>query len=135
MLTPMVNSAQYASERRNVLVRSVLPSWAGARISASISCGITARSVVADDVARAAHCVNEWLLETLVHRLPQPADVHVYQIGLRIELQVPHAFEEHRARDHLTGTPHEVLEQGELARREVQVLAGARRAAPEQVEL
>ena len=40
--------------------------------------------------------------------------MHVDQIGLRVKVQVPDIFEQHRARDHLADAAHQVLEQLEL---------------------
>ncbi len=63
----MVNSAQYASASRNVLVRSAFPKGA-CEGAGALSVGATL--TIADDVARAAHRVNKGLVEALVDGLP-----------------------------------------------------------------
>ena len=75
------------------------------------------------------------MIRATVDRLAQPADVHVDQVALRIEVQVPHALEQHGARHHLAGAAHEELEELELARGELDLAPGARHAPRQQVEL
>jgi len=70
-----------------------------------------------------------------VEGLPQPAHVHVDHVGLRVEVQVPDAFEQHGARHDLARMPHQVLEQAELASREVHGPAAAGHLAPDEVHL
>src|SRR5690606_29530527 len=66
-------------------------------------------------VARAADGMQQRALEAAVDLRAQPADVHVDHVGLRVEVVVPDALEQHRARDHLTRMAHQELEQLELA--------------------
>src|SRR5688572_22599578 len=72
-----------------------------------------------ESVAGAADGVDQGLLEALVHPLAQPADMHVDDVGLRIEMIVPHRLEQHGAGDELALVAHQVLEQRELARLQV----------------
>ena len=78
--------------------------------------------------------MDESPLGAAIDRLAQAADVHVDEIALRIEVQVPDALEQHRPRDHLPLPPHEELEQLLLARGELDLAAGPRDLAGEQVE-
>src|SRR5665213_1596700 len=90
---------------------------------------------IADHIARAPHRVDQRLREALVHGLTQPAHVHIDEIGLRIELQIPHPFEQHGARHHLVCVAHQELQQLELAGGALDFLAGAHHRAAEQVHL
>ena len=55
----------------------------------------------------------------------QPRDMHVDDIGLRIEMIVPDVLEQHGARHHLAGMSHQIFEQAEFARLQID-LAGRR---------
>ncbi len=66
--------------------------------------------------------------------LPQTADVHVDHVGLRVEMIVPHALEQHGARHHLPAVAHHELQQLEFARREFDFLAVAHDPARHPVE-
>src|SRR6516164_2588899 len=79
--------------------------------------------------------MDERVIAAAVDRLPQAADVYVDQIALRIEVQVPHALEQHGTRHHLPGPPHQELEQPHLTCREIELAAGTGHAPLEQVEL
>ena len=52
-------------------------------------------------------------------------NVHVDHVGLRIEVIVPHVLQQHRAGHDLAGMPHQIFEQAELARLQLQFLSGA----------
>jgi hypothetical protein len=78
--------------------------------------------------------VNQRTREAFIDRIAQPAHVHVGDVGLRIEVQVPDAFQQHGAGDDLPGPPHQELQQLEFLGGEVDVLAGARDFASQQVE-
>src|SRR6476619_911853 len=95
---------------------------------------LTAAILAAEPVAGAAHGVQQGFRKTRVDLLPQAADVHVDDVGLRIEVVVPHRLEQHRAGDHAFGLAHQVFEQAELARQQFDALAAALRFAGEQVE-
>ncbi len=66
--------------------------------------------------------------------LPQLADVHVDHVRLRVEVIVPDVLEQHGARDDLAGMAHEVLEELELARLQLDGARAARDLAGEQVD-
>src|SRR5262245_30420249 len=85
-------------------------------------------------VPGAAHRVDQ-LRPALVDLAAQPADVALDDVGLRIEMKIPDVLQKHGPRHHATGVAHQVLEQLELARLEVDARAGARHRALDQVEL
>jgi hypothetical protein len=51
-----------------------------------------------------------------VYLAAQAADLHVDDVGLRIEVAVPDGLEQHGARDHLPLVAHQVGEQAQFAR-------------------
>src|SRR3954470_10621845 len=76
------------------------------------------------NITRAPHRVNERLGEALVDGVAQSAHVHIGDVGLRIEMQVPHAFQQHGARHRLTRVAHQVFEQLELLRGQLDAASG-----------
>ena len=71
---------------------------------------------VANHVPGAANGVDERTVEALVDLRSQPRDMHVNNVGLRVEVIVPDMLEQHGAGHHLAGVLHQELEQAELAR-------------------
>src|SRR4051794_3754363 len=71
------------------------------------------------DIADPPERVDERAVEVPVHLVPEPVDVHVYDVGEPVEVEVPDVLLNHGAANDLAGMTHEVLEQGELLRREV----------------
>src|SRR5271155_3599962 len=63
-----------------------------------------------------------------VELAPQIADLHVDDIGLRHEVEIPDILEQHRTGHDLSGSAHEIFEQSEFSRQEVNRLAVAPRA-------
>ena len=61
--------------------------------------------------------------------------MHVDHVGLRVEVIVPDAFQQHGARHHLAGMAHQVFEQPEFARLQVDRLPRALHLAAQQIEL
>ncbi len=59
----------------------------------------------------------------------------VHDVGLRIEVKIPHVLEQHGARHDLTGVAHQVFQQAEFARLQQNVLAVARDFAFQPVHL
>lgn len=45
---------------------------------------------------------------------PQATDLHVINVGLRVEAVVPHVFQQHGAGDCVVGIQHEIRQQPEL---------------------
>src|SRR5689334_20109637 len=88
----------------------------------------------AEDIANAAHRVQQFLLEGTIDLVAQPAHEHVDDVGLRIEAVRPDVREDHRLRYDPAAIPHQVLEERELARPQIQRLAVAGHAAREEIE-
>src|SRR5262245_6934005 len=91
--------------------------------------GVDSRSLVravTDHVSRSAHRMQQRLGEALVDLAPQSRNVHIDNVGLRIEVIVPDVLEQHGARDNLTGMLHQVFEQAKFARLQHDRLAAAR---------
>src|SRR5260370_7820036 len=77
---------------------------------------MTTSFAVADHIPCAANRMQQSLGETLIDLRAQPRDVHVDDVGLRVEMIIPHVLEQHGASDDLTRVLHEILEQTELPR-------------------
>src|ERR1700722_12022959 len=60
-----------------------------------------------------------------VELAPQVADLDVDDIGLRHEIEIPHVFEQHRPGHDLAGPAHEIFEQSEFPRQQIDRLAVA----------
>src|SRR6266571_9010011 len=68
----------------------------------SISCSLRG----AQAIPCAADGVQQGMVEVLVDFLSQPADMHVDHVGLRVEVVVPHVFQEHRPGYDMAGIAH-----------------------------
>src|SRR6185503_12697100 len=84
------------------------------------------------DAANRLDCVR---LAALVQFRSQMADVRFDDVGLWVEMIVPHTFEQHRSSDDLTALIHQLLENSKLARLEDDGGAVATHFAPQQVDL
>src|SRR4029079_8817936 len=71
------------------------------------------RTLLSDDITHAANGLQTLGLEGRIDLVAQPADQHVDDVGLGIEVVVPDVRQDHRLRDDLPGVSHEVLEEGE----------------------
>src|SRR5581483_7860195 len=87
----------------------------------------------ADHVAGIADGSQQLPLLIRIDLLPELADVHVDDIGLRVEVIVPHVLEQHGPGNDLTGVAHEVLEQLELPRLQLDRARAAPDLAAEQI--
>src|ERR1039457_122568 len=97
--------------------------------------GRSLSAIVAHHVPRPAYGMDQDPVESAVDRLSQAADMHVNEVCLRVELQIPHSLEQHGARDHLARAPHEKLEERKFLRRKLDLAAGATRAPAKQIQL
>src|SRR5512147_2173544 len=79
----------------------------------------------------AAYRMQQRRFESLVDLRTQAADVHVDDVRLRIEVVIPHGLEQHGSGYDLALMAHQVLEQPELPRLQVDRLAGAGHRAPQ----
>src|SRR2546423_3031149 len=73
----------------------------------------------ADDITHASHRMEQLLVEAPIDLLAQAAHEHVDDVGLGIEAVIPHVRQDHRLRDDLAHIAHQILEQRELARPQV----------------
>src|SRR6202011_1456551 len=85
-------------------------------------------------VADVAHGMHQGLTEGLIDLRPQPADVGIDDAGLRIELEVPDAFEQHRSGYNTALVPHQHFEEREFSRLQLDRLARSLGGAPDQIE-
>src|SRR5690606_288861 len=98
MATDVTKTAAYHASSRNVVLRRKLA-------------GRSAKAIT-----RAPHRADEVVVEIPVDLRAQPAHVGLDDRGVRVEMEIPHALEQHGARHHLPGVAHQVLEQPELLR-------------------
>src|SRR5208282_3719324 len=91
--------------------------------------------LVADHVAGAAHRMQQRLREALIDFGTQPRNVHVDHIGLRVEVIIPDVLQQHGPSDDLAGVPHQIFEQAEFARLQLQLLPGAAYLMRKPIEL
>ena len=79
-----------------------------------------------EHVTHAADRVNELLFEWAIDLLAQPADQHVDDVGLGIEVLLPDMREDHRLRHDAACVAHQVFEERKLARPELDGRSSAR---------
>src|SRR4051812_8507861 len=72
-----------------------------------------------EQVSGAAHSVDHGLGERPVHLCSNTAHMRFHDIGARIEMELPHIFEEHGSRDHLASMPCEIFQNPKLLRLEL----------------
>src|SRR5258707_34878 len=76
-----------------------------------------------ENIADSSYRMNHPLV--FVQLAPQPMHEHIDNIGLWIEAVVENMFEDHRLGDGAAGVAHEVFQQRELARLQLDRLVGA----------
>ena len=79
--------------------------------------------------------MQQGAVEAAVDLASQAAHVHVDDIGLRVEMVLPHAFEQHGARHDLVRPPHQKLEQTKLSRLQADGNTGTLDGAGQEVHL
>src|SRR3990167_10970425 len=84
-------------------------------------------------VSRTAHGVQERLIEILVDLGPETGNMHVDHVRLRIEMIFPDILQQHGSRDDLARMLHQIFEQAEFARLEVDLLPFPHDLAGEEV--
>src|SRR5204863_5853423 len=109
--------------------------WPECRLVAKHVPGVSSSSAGAQAIAGAAHSVQQRVLELLVDLLPQAADMYVDDVGLRVEMVVPHIFQQHRPGYDMTGVAHQVFQELKLPRQEFDDLVAALHRAGQQIEL
>src|SRR5206468_13126490 len=83
----------------------------------------------------AAHGMDEGVRFISVYLPAEPPNIDVDDVCHRIEVQVPDVLQQQRARDDLPGVTHEVREQLELLRQQLDYSASAVRGAGQKVHL
>src|SRR3954451_19499883 len=111
-MAPATNSVAYQSARRR-------PKNSGLR---------------PEDISDASHRLQQLLLERPIDLFAQPADEHVDDVGLRIEVVFPDVRQDHRLRYDLAGVANQIFEQHDLARPQIERLAAAVYLARQQIE-
>src|SRR6185503_6282903 len=112
----MTNMPAYHAIRRRLVLRSRLA-------------GLT------DAIAGTAQGMNQFDPELAVDLGAQAADMGLDHAGARIEMKVPDVLEQHGSSDQLLGIAHEVFEQFEFLRLQLDQLSSARHGALQAVEL
>ena len=69
--------------------------------------------------------MNQLGLERVVELGAQAPHRHIDDVGVAVEVHVPHMLADQRARDDLAEVAHEVIEQRVFLRRQIDALAGA----------
>src|SRR5262249_22462804 len=87
-----------------------------------------------DDIADASNRLQALGLKGTIDLLAEPAHQDIDNVGLRIEAVVPHVRQDHRLRDDLAGVAHQIFEQRELARAELDRSSGAGDLSRQQIE-
>src|SRR6476469_4788676 len=118
-IAPSTNSVAYHSAMR----RPKVPANAGLWRPRSAT----------EHVPDAADRVQQLLLERTIDLLAQAAHEHVDDVGLGIEVVLPHVRQNHRLRNDSSGVAHQVLEQRELAGTKVDCDAATGHATGEQI--
>src|SRR4051812_14115924 len=80
------------------------------------------RSRHLENIANASNRVDHPGLEALVDLLAKPEHEHVHDIRTRIEAVIPDVRQDHRLRHHPAGISHQIFEQRELARAQLDVV-------------
>src|ERR1700685_1325259 len=107
MPAPTALMRRIASARRKALAPKSLP------------------SAVTYHVTCAANRAEQRRVEIAIDLGAQARYVHIDHIGLRIEVIVPHMFEQHGARDHLARVLHQIFQEPEFARLQNDFLGAA----------
>src|SRR5262245_14061976 len=68
----------------------------------------------ANTIPRPSHRMDQLRFEAFVDLGAQPAYVGLDDVRMRVEMNVPDVFEQHRARNHLARMTHKVFEQLEF---------------------
>jgi len=82
----------------------------------------------------AAHRVQQLLFERIVDLAAQPPDGHFHQVGVAVEIHVPHLLSQLRARQHVALAAHEQGQQRELLGGQLEPMSVARGLARNHIE-
>src|SRR5271166_1570565 len=105
-----------------IVVKAIASANASARRNAR---ALKTSSVRIQFEANRANIGDETLGAGRIEAAAQVADLDVNDVGLRHEFEVPHILEQHCAGHDLTGAAHEILQELEFPRKQVDQLAVA----------
>src|SRR5687767_6511222 len=80
-----------------------------------------------EDIAHASNGLDQLLLVRIIDLRSQPPHVHVDDVGLAVEIHVPHLLGDQRARQDFAGVSRQQTQQREFLGCQIQSLAGAMR--------
>src|SRR5579863_6647272 len=78
-----------------------------------------------DTKSHAAYCVDQRIGLLAVDLAANTPDIDVDDVGRRVEMDVPDALQQHRARHHLALVANEIFEHLEFPRQQFDLLAAA----------
>src|SRR5262245_4155613 len=117
------DSNTYASANRNEALRMKMPEYQRINLKVKV---LRARLRFLKHITDPSDGVDHFPGEVFVHLVPQPADKNVHDVRLWVEAVVPHALQDHGLGDYLPGVAHQVFEQREFARLQVEFLTRPR---------
>ena len=68
--------------------------------------------------------MDHLFVKITVHLVSQPAHEHIHDVGLWVKTVIPDVLQNHRFGNDPSPVAHEVLEEGEFARLEIDLFAG-----------
>ena len=87
-----------------------------------------------NDITRASNSANQRHLARRIDFFAQATDVHIDQVGARVEVIAPDFLENHHPREDLPGVAHQEFQQLVLGGQQAQLLLAAAGFAGNQVE-
>src|SRR4051794_40712206 len=78
---------------------------------------------VLEDITHSSQGPNQRHLAVAVHLAPKTVDVHVDDIGVRLNAHAPYLIKNHGSRDHPAGIPAQVFKKHKFLRSQLQLLA------------
>src|SRR5207248_9064448 len=108
---------------------------AAASVKRITSCeAIDRGSVGFENITGAANRVDQFGLERVVYLRPQSSHHHVYNIRVRLEIDVPDLLHDFRPRHHFTGKTSQMSQEKEFLGREIKRDAGTNRLMAARVD-
>src|SRR5271165_6686006 len=89
---------------------------------------------VPEDIAYSPQSSNQGTVPIRVNLPPQPVDVHIHNVGVRLDSHAPNLIENHGSGNDPARIPAQILQQNELLRSQIQYLSAPRGLAPQQIE-
>src|SRR5262249_47380984 len=76
-----------------------------------------------EDISHASHCLDQFLLERVVHFGPEPPHVHINQVGMAVKIHVPNLARNDGPSQNFSFSSGQECKQRELLGSEVQTFA------------